>query len=683
VENTARLAAALADRYRLERELGAGGMATVYLAEDLKHRRKVAIKVLRPELSAALGVERFLREIETTANLQHPHILPLYDSGSAEDRLYYVMPYVEGESLRERLAREGRLPLEDALQVAREVIDALSYAHGRGVIHRDIKPENIMLSAGHALVADFGIAKAVAAGGNRLTQTGLAVGTPAYMSPEQALADSSVDARSDLFSLGCVVYEMLTGEPPYSAPTAQQAIARRITEVAPVLATVRPEVGAHLSGVMQRVLASDPSQRPESAAALRQLLSDPARAAAEAVPGFGGRPAIAVLPFDNRSGDPEQEFFADGLAEDLIARLSLWRSFPVISRNATFGFKGRSPDLKLVARELGARYVVQGSVRKAGNRVRIAAQLSDTSTGHQDWAATYDRELTDVFAVQDEISEAIAASMMGDLHRAEAGRAQRREPGSLEAWELYQRAVPQLITFTQASMADARALFERAVQLDPQFAPALARLGEARFWQAVNGWLDDPDAALRQALDLCERAVAADPREPLGHLNRGLLLITLGDARGAVESTRRAVELNPSLPMALSYHAYALHMVLGATDEAIALNDRAMRLSPHDPMEWIFLDSQSSAYWNAGRYAEGLTLARRLITLVPAYYFGYLWAILNTVGLDRLEEAREFVRQAREVQPQFSVEFVRQGLGALAPDVQQRMADKLRRAGVP
>src|SRR5689334_25189836 len=213
------VAAALADRYRIERELGAGGMATVYLAEDLKHRRRVAIKVLRPELGAAVGAERFLREIETTANLRHPHILPLYDSGSAGGLLYYVMPLVEGESLRDRLAREKQLPIDDALRIAREVADALSYAHARGVIHRDIKPENILLEGGHAVVADFGIARAVStAGADRLTETGMAIGTPMYMSPEQAAGDPDLDGRSDLYSLGCVLYEMLGVQAPFTGP---------------------------------------------------------------------------------------------------------------------------------------------------------------------------------------------------------------------------------------------------------------------------------------------------------------------------------------------------------------------------------------------------------------------------------------------------------------------------------
>ncbi len=225
------LKAALTGRYNVERELGAGGMAIVYLAEDVKHHRQVAVKVLRPELAAAIGAERFLREIEISARLQHPHILAVYDSGEAGGFLYYVMPYVEGESLRDRLDRDQQLPLDDALRLAQEVADALSYAHNHDVVHRDIKPENILLSSGHALVADFGIARAItAAGGDRLTQTGLSIGTPAYMSPEQAAGEATVDGRSDIYSLGCVLYEMLAGEPPHTGPNAQAIIAKRLTE---------------------------------------------------------------------------------------------------------------------------------------------------------------------------------------------------------------------------------------------------------------------------------------------------------------------------------------------------------------------------------------------------------------------------------------------------------------------
>jgi tetratricopeptide (TPR) repeat protein len=280
-----RLVAALADRYAISRELGRGGMATVYLAEDLKHRRHVAIKVLRPELAGALGPDRFLREIEIAARLDHPHILPLYDSGEADGFLYYVMPYVEGESLRDRLERERQLPIEDALQIAREVADALSYAHGRDVVHRDIKPENIMLAGGHARVADFGIARAVSeAGGERLTGTGLAIGTPAYMSPEQATGSRDIDGRSDLYSLGCVLYEMLAGRPPFAGPV-ESMVHQHLAVDPPSITTRRPAVPAPVAAALQRVLAKTPADRFSPAAQFAEALRAPQAAVTGAVPG--------------------------------------------------------------------------------------------------------------------------------------------------------------------------------------------------------------------------------------------------------------------------------------------------------------------------------------------------------------------------------------------------------------
>ena len=271
------LATALADRYRVERELGVGGMATVYLAEDVRHRRKVALKVLHPELSAVLGPERFLKEIELTASLQHPHILPLFDSGEAAGQLYYVMPLVEGDTLRARLDRERQLPLADAVRIATEVADALQYAHERGVIHRDIKPENILLQNGHAIVADFGIALAVQqAGGQRMTQTGLSLGTPQYMAPEQAMGEKNVDARADIYALGAVTYEMLAGEPPFTGATVQQIVAKVITEKPVSLARVRDSVPSHVEAAVAQALAKVPADRPSSARELATALQDPA-----------------------------------------------------------------------------------------------------------------------------------------------------------------------------------------------------------------------------------------------------------------------------------------------------------------------------------------------------------------------------------------------------------------------
>jgi len=253
---------ALASSYRFERQLGEGGMATVYLATDLKHHRPVAIKVLRPELSAAVGPERFLREIEIAATLQHPHILPLFDSGQVNSLLYYVMPFVEGESLRDRLSREKQLPLADALRIAREVADALAYAHARGVIHRDIKPENILLDSGHAVVADFGIAQALdVAGKERLTGTGVAIGTPAYMSPEQVAGEKNLDARSDLYALACVLHEMLAGQPPFTGPTAESVLHQHVIAPAPVITQLRPAVPVAVATALQRALNKTPADR--------------------------------------------------------------------------------------------------------------------------------------------------------------------------------------------------------------------------------------------------------------------------------------------------------------------------------------------------------------------------------------------------------------------------------------
>jgi serine/threonine-protein kinase len=274
-----RLKTALADRYTIERELGAGGMATVYLAEDLKHARKVAIKVLRPELAAALGPERFLREVEVTASLNHPHILPLLDSGEADGFLHYVMPYVEGETLRDRMNREGQLPLDDALQITREVAAALSYAHSHDVIHRDIKPENILLSAGEAVVADFGIARAItAAGGEHLTETGISVGTPVYMSPEQASGERKLDGRSDVYSLACVLYEMLAGEPPYTGPTAQAIVAKKLSEATPRVSVVRERVPSSVEAALDQALAKTPADRFTTAAQFADALREAAAA---------------------------------------------------------------------------------------------------------------------------------------------------------------------------------------------------------------------------------------------------------------------------------------------------------------------------------------------------------------------------------------------------------------------
>jgi len=314
--------------------------------------------------------------------------------------------------------------------------------------------------------------------------------------------------------------------------------------------------------------------------------------------------------------------------------------------------------------------------------VRIAAQLIDATTGQHAWAKTYDRELTDVFAVQDEISEAIATSLIGDLQRAEQARVVRRPPENLEAWELYQRALPLVHRFTREDSAQARALLERAIVLDPHFSAPLAPLAEVGIWEILYEWTDDPERTLDVALDRAHRAVALDPSDAEAHADLSYALMTAGDRHGALEEGRRAVDLNPSLARAVAVHSYNRHMAGHPPEESIGMMQRAMRLSPHDPLEWLFYDVLAGAYLNAGRFAEGMEAGRRLIVLSPTYYWGYVWSATNAAGLGRIEEARGLIREARQVKPQLSFELARKCLGAMAPDVERRFTDALHQAGL-
>jgi len=422
-----RLKPALADRYTIERELGRGGMAVVYLAHDLKHDRQVAVKVVKPDLAAVIGAERFLNEIKVTANLQHPHILPLFDSGEANGFLYYVMPYVEGESLRALLDRKKQLPIDRALEITKAVASALDHAHRHGVIHRDIKPENILLADdGQPLVADFGIALAVSeAGGTRLTETGMSLGTPEYMSPEQATGDRQLDPASDIYSLGAVLYEMLVGDPPHMGNTAQAIIARVMIEKPAGIRTVRDTVPQPVEEAIMKALAKTPADRFATASQFAQTLElgavvpavTPAThgyrwvrfAAAVAVAGAalgsgwgavdGSSPvtpqiaSLVVLPFDNLSEDPEQEYFVDGMHEAVIVELSKISALKVISRTSAMQFKGVTQPIPETASELGVDGVIEGSVTREGEQVRITVRLIHGPTDQYLWGDSYEREL--------------------------------------------------------------------------------------------------------------------------------------------------------------------------------------------------------------------------------------------------------------------------------------------------
>jgi eukaryotic-like serine/threonine-protein kinase len=663
----------------------------------------VALKVLPPEMARDPDrLRRFQREARAVAALNHPHIVTIYSVEQAAGLHFLTMELVDGQSL-DRVIPEGGLPLERILTIAVALADGLAAAHEKGIVHRDLKPCNVMVTRdGRVKVLDFGLAKQLRAtdpdGDTTLTSAGhtavgVVMGTPAYMSPEQ-VAGRIVDHRTDLFSLGVILYEMASGERPFQGHSSAELASAILRDTPCALGERRQDLPEALARVIERCLAKGSADRFPSARdlcdALRgvstagpEIAAAPSPdAAARTRAAFADRPAIAVLPFNNLSSDPEQEYFADGLAEDLIARLSLWRSFPVIARNSSFVYKGKPVDVKHVAADLGVRYVVEGSVRKAGNRIRIAAQVADATSGQQVWAKTYDRELSDVFAVQDDISEAIAVTLVGDLQRAEHDRAQRRAPESLEAWGLYQRALPLLNRFTREDNDQGRALLERAVAIDPRFSTALARLAEAGIWEVMYEWTTTPERMLDAAVDQARRAVALDERDAHARATLAFALMVAGDGYGALNEARRAVELNPSLPFALAIHAYLRHITGHSPDESIELMKRAIRLSPHDPVEWMFHDILSGAYLNAGRHAEGLDAGRRLIALAPHYYWGYLWSAMNAVGLGRLDEARALIGEARRVKPGISVDLARKCLGSMTEDVDRRFSRALRRAGL-
>ena len=581
MDSTTRLNTALAGRYEIKRELGQGGMATVYLARDVRHERDVAIKVLKPELAAAVGADRFVREIRLAAKLTHPHILPLFDSGEADGLLYYVMPLVEGESLRDRIEVAKQLAVDEAISVAREVADALDYAHRHDVVHRDIKPENILLHDGHAVVADFGIGKAVtaASGDSSITQTGVTIGTPAYMSPEQAAGDPDIDGRSDLYSLGCVMYEMLTGEQPFTGPTVQAVIAKRFANTPPAITRARPTVSPVIADAVAKLLQRTPADRFATGAQLvAAFKAGLATASVAAAPRQADEKSIAVLPFANMSADAENEFFSDGITEEIINALVQVPDLKVAARTSVFAFKGKADDLRAIAEKLSVRNVLEGSVRKAGNRIRITAQLIKASDGYHIWSEKFDRDLTDVFAVQDEIARAIAETLKSKLSGAGDAPIVKRTTDDMEAYELYLKG-RHFIAQRGKGIAKALGCFEAALAKDPAFAEAHTGVADACSLLGFYG-VAPSHVVMKRALDAADRAIALDASLAEAYCARGFVeQHYLWDVVAAKASLRKAIALKPSLVQAYYWLASAT-----CTSESFAVarafDEEAVRIDP-------------------------------------------------------------------------------------------------------
>jgi serine/threonine-protein kinase len=608
-DQLARLGAALAGRYAVERELGHGGMATVYLADDLKHHRQVAIKVLRPELGAELGAERFVREIRMAAGLSHPHILPLHDSGEADGLLFYVMPYVRGESLRQKLNRQGQLPIGEALRIVRDVASALDHAHRHNLVHRDIKPENILLHEGEAMVTDFGIALAAGpADGERLTELGLMVGTPEYASPEQAVGERLLDARTDVYSLGCVLYEMLAGEPPFTGRSVQAVLAKRFTDPVPSVRRLRPTVSVAIDQAIKGALARVPADRFATTGAFAEALTTPVVA--------GARPSsVAVLPFLNLSADPENEFFSDGITEDVIAQLSKIRSLKVISRTSVMRFKKREQSVGEIATILDVSALVEGSVRRAGNRVRIVAQLLDPATDGHLWSETYDRDLTDIFAIQTDVALQIAGALTAELTSDEKRRIRQEPTRDVQAYELYLLGKQCMSRWTQTTVEKGIGLFQQAVARDPDY--ALAHTAIARAYTEIGmGYVGalPSEEAFRRARAAVNRAVEADSGLAEAHAMLAFLKFVCDyDWSGAEREFKVALELDPN--SGDTYYSYGLMLAaLGRYDEALRVQQRAHELDP-----LAHRGDTATTLLRAGRYDEALRDITKELDVDPQF----------------------------------------------------------------
>ena len=671
------LEAALADRYAIERELGRGGMATVYLARDLRHDRPVALKVLHPELAATLGPDRFQREIRLAARLQHPHILTVHDSGEiaragGAPLLWFTMPFVEGESLRDRLRRERQLPVDDALRIAREAADALGYAHRHEVIHRDIKPENILLTVeGHSLVADFGIARALGGDDPKLTETGLAVGTPAYMSPEQAAGDRGLDARTDVYSLAAVLYEMLAGEPPYTGATTQAILAKRFTEPAPSVRAVRPSVPEAVDHAIRKALAAVAADRHAGMPQFSQALATAERrdggtaereagaatttvtsSAHSAVPPFrrsalililgiliglgvlfawrrshggadepAGERRLAVLPFENL-GDSTTEYFADGVTDAVRGKLSTLPGLQVIASRSSNEYKHSTKSLSDIAGELGADYLLIARVRWAKaadgtSRVEVSPELVQASPGRAPttkWQQPFEAAMTDVFRVQGDIAGQVASALNVALAPDQKESLTEKPTLNLAAYDAYLKgeASQGLILSSPPTLRSAINQYERAVALDSGFALAWAKLSLAHTAYYYN--VTPTPAGAEAASQAAERAVALAPELPESqHALGAYYALVRNENDKALAAFERGLKLTPDNAELLTAAALSQQTV-GRWDEAVKHLERSRALDPR----YIATERRlSQSLLRLRRYREALASADRGLALAP------------------------------------------------------------------
>jgi serine/threonine-protein kinase len=655
------LQSSLEDMYQIERELGGGGMSRVFLAEERRLRRKVVVKVLEPTVAAEISTTRFEREIEFAAQLQHPQIVPLFSAGDAGGVPFYTMPFIDGESLGARLTR-GAMPYREVIDVLRDVAKALAFAHTRGVVHRDIKPSNILLAHGSAVVTDFGIAKALAAAkrGERpegdspkdrslaaLTVVGTTIGTPAYMAPEQVAGDSDIDHRADIYALGCVAFEMVTGAPPFSASSLAALFAAHLTQRPVAVTERRSDTPPSLAKLIERCLEKEPSARPRSGAELIEALD---RATAE-LSGTRSvhlattspkRVSVAVLPFKDLAADPANEHIGIGLADAAITELASVKALVVRPTSAILPYRNRAFDAVQAARELSVDAIVDGSFQRAGNRLRITVQLIESKDGGPLWGTKLTTSLDDVFVVQDEVSHRIVEALQVELTRSEKESLAKAAPVQADAYEHYLRGRLLLLTESLTEVNQAVEWFKKALEIDPSFARAYAGLADA-YARIAFTWVPDADWYER-AEEMCDRALAIDPQLPEGRYLRGRLIWTPKggfDHAGAIREFTAAIAAQPNLNEAHHWLGIVLFH-LSMFDESQRCLERALAIYPGDRIAHMHL---GYCAYLGGRFDEGLRITEESGREVSSAWNLYSMAIAE-IQLGSLESAEQTAQTA-------------------------------------
>ena len=707
------LEAALGGAYRVERELGGGGMSHVFLATERRLDRQVVIKLLPPDLAGGVSLDRFHREIQLVAKLQNPHIVPVITAGEADGVPFFTMPFVEGRSLRDMINSGTAMSITEGVNVLRDVAMALAYAHERGIVHRDIKPDNVLLSGGAAVVTDFGVAKAIStarqgtAPGGSLTQIGFSLGTPMYMAPEQAAADPNTDHRADIYSFGVMAYELFAGAPPFAGRSPAALLAAQMTETPPPLSVARSDAPVPLVDLVRRCLEKDPSRRPQHATEIIQSLDQAlvssghsalgaaavAAAAAAALPtrrtnrnvlalAFGamvviaatagliisrgtgrdaasaadGARSVAVLPLENVGGSESDRYFSEGITDELTSTLGKIPGLRVASRTSVFALKGKGMDAREIARTLKVSTLLEGTIRRSGERLRITAQLTNASDGLALWGDTYERQMKDVFQVQDDIAGSIARELRMALAPT-PNRKQGLATGTvaagtedLAAYDLYLRGRYFWHQRGNDALHRAAEYFGQAIDRDPTFARAYAGLADALGLLPIYG-STPADSAYPLARKAAEKALSLDSTLAEAHTTLGLILKSTGEWGPAAVEFRRGLTLDSAYATGHQWYAEVL-IITGRVREAVGELERARDLEPLSP---VINAELGYALGLAGRYQEGILAGQRAVELDSTLWTGHAFLAFTHAFAGEYPEAvagfRRAVRLGQGIDP--------------------------------